>query len=118
MSPCSKPPLTRTTRVLEPLTKSFPTNSLIQTSLARARWELADALQRQNQWDPAREMLELAIAEYEAFRDSDTSRRVSAGRWVGLHRQLARVLEQLGETEQAAEVMQAADRLRDTPRPK
>lgn len=118
MSPCSKPPLTKTTRVLEPLTKSFPTNPLFQTYLARARWEWADALQRQNLLEPAREVLELAIAEYEAYRDSDSSRRVGAGRWVGLHRQLARVLEQLGETEQAAEVMQAADRLRDTPRPK
>ncbi len=108
--------LTRATGVLEPLTKSFPTNPLFQTSLARARWELADAWQRQNQLEPAREILELAIAEYEAFRDSDTSRRVSAGRWVGLYRQLSRVLEQLGETEQAADIMQAADRLRDTPR--
>lgn len=108
--------LTRTIRVLQPLTKSFPSNALFQTSLARARWELADVLQHQNRFEPARDLLEQAIAEYETFRDSDSSRRGGAGRWAGLHRQLARVLEQLGESERAAEIMQAADRLRETPR--
>jgi len=81
--------------------------------LARVRWELADSLRRQDALAAARELLEKAIAEYAVFRDSEAGRRVSPGLLVGLYRELARVLEQLGEQQLASEASRTADRLRD-----
>ncbi len=89
---------------------------MFQTSLARVRWELADSLQRQGSLAPSRELLEKAIAQYGVFRNSEPGRRASVGLLVGLHRQLARVLEQLGEKQLATEASQTADRLRDPSR--
>ena len=108
--------LTRAADVLELLVASSPTNPLFQTSLARVRWELADSLQRQGSLAPSRELLEKAIAQYGAFRSSEPGRRASVGLLVGLYRQLARVLEQLGEKQLASEASQTADRLRDSSR--
>jgi tetratricopeptide (TPR) repeat protein len=108
--------LTRAADELELLVTSSPTNPLFQTSLARVRWELADSLQRQGSLAPSRELLEKAIAQYGAFRNSEAGRRTSVGWLVGLYRQLARVLEQLGEKQLATEASQTADRLRDRSR--
>jgi hypothetical protein len=89
---------------------------LFQTTLARVRWELADSLQRQGSLVTARGLLEKAIAQYDEFRNSEAGRRASIGLLVGLHRELARVLEQLGEKQLATEISRTADRLRDSSR--
>jgi len=104
--------LTRAAGVLELLVASSPTNPLFQTSLARVRWELADSLQRQGSLAPSRELLEKAIAQYGAFRSSEPGRRAAVGLLIGLYRELARVLEQLGEKQLASEASRTADRLR------
>lgn len=108
--------LATTANILEPLVRSSPINPLFQISLARVRWELADSLQRQDALRPARELLEQAIVQYSEFRDSEAGRRASTGLLVGLYRQLARTLEQLGEEQLASEASRTADRLRDLPR--
>ena len=108
--------LTRAADEFGLLVTSSPTNPLFQTSLTRVRWELADSLRRQGALAASRALLEKAIAEYAGFRDSEAGRRVSAGLLVGLHRELARVLEQLGEHQLASEASQTADRLRDQSR--
>jgi tetratricopeptide (TPR) repeat protein len=108
--------LTRAANELGLLVASSPANPLFQTSLARARWELADSLQRQGSLAPSRELLEKAIAQYGEFRNSESGRRASIGLFVGLHRELARVLEQLGEKQLASEASRTADRLRDSSR--
>jgi tetratricopeptide (TPR) repeat protein len=108
--------LTRAADELELLVASSPTNPLFQTSLARVRWELADSLQHQGSFAPARQLLEKAIAQYGAFRESEAGRRTSVGLLVGLHRELARVLEQLGEKQLASDASRTADRLRDSSR--
>jgi len=108
--------LTRAVDALALLATSHPANPLFQTSLARVRWKLADSLQRQGSLAAARELLEGAIAEYTRFRGSEAGQRVSVGLLVGLHRELARVLEQLGEKQLASETSQTADRLRDLSR--
>jgi tetratricopeptide (TPR) repeat protein len=107
---------TKASDELELLVASSPTNPLFQSSLARVRWELADSLQRQGSFAPARQLLEKAIAQYGAFRNSEPRRRASIGLLVGLHRELARVLEQLGEKQLATEASRTADRLRDSSR--
>jgi len=107
--------LTNAASVLERLVATSPNNLLFQTSLARVRWELADSLRRQNSLASARGLLEKAIAEYGAFRGTEAGRRASAGLLAGLYRELARVLEQLGEKQLAQGVSETADRLRDRP---
>ena len=107
--------LTNAASVLERLVATSPNNLLFQTSLARVRWELADSLRRQGSLAPARGLLEKAIAEYDAFRGTEAGRRASAGLLAGLYRELARVLEQLGEKQLALGASETADRLRDRP---
>jgi len=107
--------LMRAAEELERLVVSFPANPLLQTSLARVRWELADSLQRQGTLTSSRELLEKAIAEYRAFRGSEAGRRASAGMLAGLYRELARVLEQLGEKQLSMEASETADRIRERP---
>ncbi len=108
--------LTRAAGVLEVVVASSPANPLLQTTLARVRWELADSLQRQGSLLTARDLLEKAIAQYDEFRNSEPGRRASIGLLVGLYRELARVQEQLGERLSASEASQTADRLRSLPR--
>jgi tetratricopeptide (TPR) repeat protein len=108
--------LTRAAGVLEVVVASSPANPLLQTTLARVRWELADSLQRQGSLVTARDLLEKAIAQYDEFRNSEPGRRASIGLLVGLYRELARVQEQLGERLSASEASQTADRLRSLPR--
>jgi len=106
--------LTKAAGLLEQLVASVPKNPLLHASLARVRWELADVVRRQGSSERAREILERAISEYQAFRNSDTGRRSSPGLLVGLFRQLARTLEQLGEQDLADDATRSADRLRDS----
>ena len=98
----------------ESLSDSSPQNPLYQVSLARTRWELAESLRRQDSSHAAREVLERAITDYRTFRETKVGQRSSLGLLVGLHRQLARTLEQLGEEELAAEASLRADQLRET----
>jgi len=104
--------LTQSASLLERLVASSPTNPLFQVSLARARWELADSLRRQGSLQPSRQVLEEAIKDYDSFRNSQAGQRTSLGLLVGLHRQLARTLDQLGEKRLADEATRTADRLR------
>ena len=106
--------LTIAAGLFESLLVSAPANPLLQVSLARVRWELAESLSRQGSPAQARELLDKAIREYASFRASEAGRRTSPGLLVGLYRQLARTLEQLGEKQAAAEASRTADRLRDS----
>jgi hypothetical protein len=112
----SEEQLTEAEHLLDPLVGSAPENPLFQVSRARVRWELADSLRRQGSLQHSREVLEIAIRDYETFRDSDAGRRSSPGLLVGLYRQLARTLEQLGEKELADQASDTADRLRHASR--
>jgi len=104
--------LTKAIKLLQRLAQSSSANPLFQVSLARVRWELADVLRRQGSLQRARELLEMAISDYASFRDSEAGRKTSPGLLVGLYRQLARTLEQLGEKKLADEASRTADRLR------
>jgi tetratricopeptide (TPR) repeat protein len=104
--------LTKANALLESLVVSSPANPLFQVSLARTRWKLAESLRRKSSLPQSRAVLEQAVNDYRLFRDSEAGRRTSVGLLVGLYRQLARTLEQLGEQESAAKISQTADRLR------
>lgn len=108
--------LSQSTELLESVVASSPTNPLFQVSLARARWALAESMRRDASLRQSRDVLDKAIADYCSFRDSEAGRRTSLGLLVGLHRQLARTLHELGEDDLAAQAIRTADQLRESGR--
>ncbi|MBT6494947.1 MAG: protein kinase [Planctomycetaceae bacterium] len=110
------PHLINAASVFDSLATASPSNPLLQVKLARVRWELGEGYRRQGDLQKSRELLETAINEYSKFRESKAGRKASIGLLVGLYRQLARTLDQLGERDLATEASQTADQLRRSQR--
>jgi tetratricopeptide (TPR) repeat protein len=108
----AEPNLAATVGLFESLVASSPSHPLFQVELARARWKLGEGYRRNGSLEVSRQTLEKAIGDYQEFQTSESGRKSSVGLLVGLYRQLARTLEQLGEPDLANEATEMAESFR------
>ena len=106
--------LIRSSELLESLVVSSPVHSPFQIELAQVRSDLSDFFRGRDQPQRSREVLELAIKEYSAFRETRTRLRPPVSLLIDLYDQLAQVLTQLGMSRQATEAATTAAELRES----